>query len=262
MAGLNTEPGKTHNEALQVAVDYGYPAPHHKLLVAILDPIHHSSEMKKRSLLLCGLLLMNLPLRAEFRTWSNPSGTTLDAELVKADGGNVTLRLRNGNLTTFPQTKLSEADREFIKNNPAQAAPSSQTAPTPIVKADRKAKWLTKMDKAREESKETGLPILVLFTGTSWCSYCIKLEDAVFSQKAFKTFANENLVLLLLDFGPGGATKSKDDKKLQEEFGVSGFPTYFLTDASGAKLAKGGYNDKINPESFADWARKSSPAKK
>lgn len=26
MDGLNTEPGKTHNEALQVAVDYGYPA--------------------------------------------------------------------------------------------------------------------------------------------------------------------------------------------------------------------------------------------
>lgn len=218
--------------------------------------------MKMLSLLSCCLFFVNLPLRAEFRTWSNPSGTTLDAELVKADGGNVTLKLRNGSLTTFSQTKLSEADREFIKNNPAQAAPASQPAPQSAVKADRKAKWLTKMDKAQEESKATGLPILVLFTGTSWCPYCIKLEEAVFSQKEFKTFANENLVLLLLDFGPGGATKSKDDKKLQGEYGVSGFPTYFLTDASGAKLGKGGYNDQINPESFADWVRKSVPARK
>lgn len=194
-------------------------------------------------------------LHAEFRTWSNTEGMKLDAEFVKVEADNVTLRLRSGKLTTFAEAKLSEADRDFIKSNQAQ---SSQDA-KPALAANRKAKWLTKLTKAQEESKATGLPILILFTGTSWCPYCIKLEKSVFSQKEFKTFADENLVLLILDFGPGGSTKDKEQKKLQGEYGVSGFPTYFLTDAAGAKLAKGGYHDGINPAVFAEWVKKSAP---
>lgn len=196
-------------------------------------------------------------MHAEYRIWTNSTGATVDADLVKADSENVTLKLRNGKLSTFPQVKLSEADRAFIKSLP----PPSTDSPKVTATADRKAKWLTKLEKAQEESKLTGLPILMLFTGTSWCPYCVKLEEAVFSQKAFKNFANEKLVLLLLDFGPGGTAKSKDHETLQSEYGVTGFPTYFLIDASGKKLAKGGYNDKINPEVFAEWVNQASTAK-
>jgi thioredoxin-related protein len=213
--------------------------------------------MNKIFSLLCYLFFATQSLHAEYRIWTNLTGATIDADLVKADSENVTLKLRNGKLSTFPQVKLSEADRAFIKSLPPPSTDSPQVTAT----ADRKAKWLTKLEKAQEESKLTGLPILMLFTGTSWCPYCVKLEDAVFSQKAFKNFANEKLVLLLLDFGPGGTAKSKDHETLQSEYGVTGFPTYFLIDASGKKLAKGGYNDKINPEVFAEWVNQASTAK-
>lgn len=195
--------------------------------------------------------MMGLPLQAEFRTWTNPTGTTLDAEFVKAEGDQVTLKLRNGSLSTFSQSKLSDADREFIKTAEAK----------PFVAAFRKAKWQAKLDKAQEESKLTGLPILIFFTGTSWCSYSEKIEDALFSQKAFKTFANENLVLLLVDFGPGGRAKNDDDQKLKSDYEIETVPTYFLIDKAGNKLAKGGYEDDINPDVFANWVKKASPAK-
>ena len=206
---------------------------------------------------MCYLFFATQSLHAEYRIWTNSTGATIDADLVKADSENVTLKLRNGKLSTFPQVKLSEADRAFIKSLPPPSTDSQQVTAT----ADRKAKWLTKLEKAQEESKLTGLPILMLFTGTSWCPYCVKLEEAVFSQKAFKNFANEKLVLLLLDFGPGGTAKSKDHETLQSEYGVTGFSTYFLIDASGKKLAKGGYNDKINPEVFAEWVNQASTTK-
>lgn len=195
------------------------------------------------------------PLHAEYRTWTNAAGVKIEAELVKAEGGNVTMRLRNGSLTTFPQTKLSEADIGFIKSS--QSAPETPGA-KPAVDPGRRAKWLTKMDKAKEESKETGLPILVLFTGSTWCSYCIKLEKEVFAEKEFKDFANQNLVLMILDFPAGGGGNRKDEE-LQKEFGVSGFPTYFLVTAAGDKLARGGYNNGISPKSFAEWVKKSAP---
>lgn len=217
-----------------------------------------SPSLMKRCLhFSCLAWIMALPLHAEFRTWANPTGAKLDAELVKAEGDNVTLRLRNGKLSTFSQSKLSDADRNFIKNHKVETPP----APTPSLNANRKAKWLTKMEKAQEEAKETGLPILVLFTGSSWCPYCVKLEHDVFSEKAFKSYADENLVLLMLDFEPGGVTKNKEHQKLQAEFGVSGFPTYFLTNASGTKLAQGGFYQGINPANFMDWVKQSAPKK-
>ncbi len=201
-----------------------------------------------------------VPLHAEFRSWTNTAGVAIEGEFVKAEGGNVTLRLRNGKLTTFPQAKLSPDDQEVVKASKEEPAVETDEAKT-AVDPKRKAKWLTKMDKAQDEAKETGLPILVLFTGTTWCPYCIKLEEEVFSKSAFKTFANKNLVLLILDFGPGGTAKNKKDKELSKEYGVSGFPTYFLTDPSGAKLGRGGYQGGINPEKFAEWVKRSAPKK-
>jgi len=205
------------------------------------------------------------PLHAEVRSWTNSDGVKIEAELVKAEGSDVTLRLKNGKLSTFPQSKLSSADQDYLKTNKGQPTAAASTPAAseakPTVATDRKAKWLTKMDKAQEQSKETGLPILALFTGTSWCPYCIKLEKEVFSQSEFKTFADQNLVLLMLDYGPGGAPNNKKDEKLKEEFKVTGFPTYFLTDSTGKQLAKGGYHDGINPDEFAKWAKAATPKK-
>lgn len=213
---------------------------------------------RELTLLFCAAAILVTPLHAEYRTWANTEGVKIDAEMVKVEGDAVTLRMRNGKLSTFPQAKLSDADREFIQaNKDAIVSPEIKTS----VDANRKARWLTRMDKAQKESTETGLPILVLFTGTSWCPYCIKLEKSVFSEKEFKTFADQNLVLLKLDFGPGGSSRSRDDKKLQNDFGVSGFPTYFLTDATGKKLSQGGYHDGINPAGFGEWVNKSAPKK-
>jgi len=200
-------------------------------------------------------LLLALPLHAEYRAWTNTEGVKIEAQLVKAEGDNVTLRLHNGKVTTFPQAKLSDEDREFIKANASAVKAAEEAAAAPKVDADRKARWLTKMDRAKEEAAETGLPILVLFTGTSWCPYCVKLENEVFSQKEFKTFADQNLVLLILDFGPGGSSKNRKDGELAQEFGVSGFPKYFLIDAAGKKLDSGGYHGGINPEKFAGWVK-------
>lgn len=207
--------------------------------------------------LLAAIFLIS-PLHAEYRQWVNTEGVKIDAELVKVDGDNVTLRLRNGKTSTFSQSKLSTADQEFLKS---QESSADEAEAKPAVDPKRKAKWLGKMDKAQEQAKETGLPILVLFTGTSWCPYCIKLEDEVFSKSEFKTFADQNLVLLMLDFGPGGAASNKRDEKLAKEYGVKGFPAYFLTDANGKQLARGGYHNGINPGVFADWAKKATPAK-
>ena len=225
--------------------------------------IGDSSRVMQRAFIgLAAITFISIsPLHAEFRTWTNLEGVKLDAEFVKAEGDNVVLRLRNGKLSTLAKAKLSVADQDLIKEN--KATPPAATTPEtkPTADANRKARWLTKMDKAQEQSKATGLPILVLFTGTSWCPYCIKLEEAVFSKSEFKTYADKNLVLLKLEFGPGGSASNKKDEILAKEFGVTGYPTYFLTDATGKRLSNGGFSEGINPAKFASWVTAAVPKK-
>lgn len=91
--------------------------------------------------------------------------------------------------------------------------------------------WLVKIDEAYALSKETGKPILANFTGTDWCGWCKKLSAAVFNKPGFKSWADDNVVLLELDFPR--RTKLPDEiraqnQSLQQAFKVRGYPTVWV----------------------------------
>ena len=104
--------------------------------------------------------------------------------------------------------------------------------------------WLTDFEKAKEEAAARNVPILVDFSGSDWCGWCIRLDNEVFSQSAFKAYAKKNVVLFLADF-PSQKVQpdelKKQNKKLSEEYGVRGFPTVLLLDADGNVLERTGY---------------------
>ena len=60
--------------------------------------------------------------------------------------------------------------------------------------------WETDFAKASAKAKAEGKHILIDFSGSDWCGWCIKLDKEVFSKKAFKSYAKENLILVLADF--------------------------------------------------------------
>lgn len=63
------------------------------------------------------LLIWQLPLDAEFRTFKNDFGDTVDAKLVelKEEDTIVTIKLRNGNQIDSRVTAFSQADQKFIR---------------------------------------------------------------------------------------------------------------------------------------------------
>ena len=66
----------------------------------------------------------------------------------------------------------------------------------------------------------------VLFTGSDWCPYCVKLQKNVLSQDGFKKFAKDNLVLVYIDFPRRSrADDPAANEKLAREYKVDGFPT-------------------------------------
>ena len=101
--------------------------------------------------------------------------------------------------------------------------------------------WLTTYEAAKKQAKEENKPILINFTGTDWCGWCIKIEKEIFSKDEFKAYAKEKLILMEVDF-PEKKKQSDEvkaqNKVLDKEFKIEGYPTIFLIDAEGKKLSE------------------------
>ncbi len=106
------------------------------------------------------------------------------------------------------------------------------------------AAWMTDFEAAKARATEENKPMLLDFTGSDWCGWCIKLEDEVFSQDAFKSFAAESLVLVELDFPKRKEIPEElkaQNEALMKEYGIRGFPTVVILDPAGELVEKTGY---------------------
>ena len=106
------------------------------------------------------------------------------------------------------------------------------------------AQWLDNFEKAKTIAKDKSLPILADFTGSDWCPWCMKLDEEVFSQKEFKEYASQNLILMKVDFPRTSklqAGVAQQNDKLAETYGVEGFPTIILISSDGKVIAQTGY---------------------
>lgn len=59
--------------------------------------------------------------------------------------------------------------------------------------------WETDINQAIVQSVENDKKVLIFFTGSDWCGWCIKLQNEVFKKEAFKAWAKD-YVLVELDF--------------------------------------------------------------
>ena len=104
--------------------------------------------------------------------------------------------------------------------------------------------WSQDFEAAKKAAKEANKPILVDFTGSDWCRWCIKLDEEVFAKDAFKTYAKDNLILFKADFPRRSAQSDAikaQNRKLAEQFKVEGFPTIFLIDHNEKVIGQLGY---------------------
>jgi thiol-disulfide isomerase/thioredoxin len=105
--------------------------------------------------------------------------------------------------------------------------------------------WTTDWQKAKVQAAKEKKLLLIDFSGSDWCGWCMKLDKEVFSKKAFLDEAKKKYVMVLLDFPNDKSGQSKElqeqNKKLRKQFGPEGYPTVFLAKADGTPIAKTGY---------------------
>jgi protein disulfide-isomerase len=93
-------------------------------------------------------------------------------------------------------------------------------------------KWETNLNKAAEVSMKTKKPLLLFFTGSDWCGWCIRLQNEVLKTPEFAAWAKANVVLVELDFprrSPQLPEIQKQNSELQQIFQVQGYPTVWFS---------------------------------
>lgn len=109
------------------------------------------------------------------------------------------------------------------------------------------AAWRTGFPEARAEAKESGKVLLLDFTGSDWCSWCIHLHKEVFDKQEFLAAAPEKFVLVELDYPKDNSKfpKSlvKQNETLLKRYPVTGYPTVLLCDSDARPFAATGYQE-------------------
>ncbi len=92
-------------------------------------------------------------------------------------------------------------------------------------------KWETNIEVASQIAMKTKKPLLMFFTGSDWCGWCIRLQNEVLKKPEFAAWAKENVVLVELDYPrrtPQLPEIQKQNMELQQIFEVRGYPTIWL----------------------------------
>lgn len=105
--------------------------------------------------------------------------------------------------------------------------------------------WMTDFKAAKKKAALENKDLLVDFTGSDWCGWCIKLSDEVFKKEPFSKGVADKFILVELDYPNDKSGQSEEtiaqNKMLQEQYQVQGFPTILLLDAKGRPYAQTGY---------------------
>lgn len=114
------------------------------------------------------------------------------------------------------------------------------------------ATWTTDAAKAQAQAKTEKKLVLLDFTGSDWCGWCIRLNKEVFSKPEFAEYAKKNLVLVEVDFPKRkqlGEEQKKANGALAAKYEIRGYPTLIVLDGSGQKVGKLDYMEG-GPKAF------------
>lgn len=117
---------------------------------------------------------------------------------------------------------------------------------------------MTDFEAAKTKAAAEQKPLLLDFTGSDWCGWCIKLDKEVFSQQAFQDFADESLILVELDFPrdkPQSAELKAQNAALRDQYKVRGYPTILILTPEGELIEQTGYK-RGGAEAYVDHIKK------
>lgn len=97
--------------------------------------------------------------------------------------------------------------------------------------------WSTDLEAAKAQAASSGKSVLVDFTGSDWCGYCIRLKKDVFDTPEFEALTKDSLVFVEIDVPRDvarvGEELYKKNQALCKQYKIAGFPTIMIMSPEG-----------------------------
>jgi thiol-disulfide isomerase/thioredoxin len=160
------------------------------------------------------------------------------------------LVLRNGTVRTY--TGFSDSGGPGSAEPPPRAegqpaAPvAGKPAPPPLKKSTgtqppSQFQWSRLEADALKRSRQSGLPVLALFTGPDWCGPCQRLEREVLKDPAFQNWVRERYIpfkVALYRNTPQPPAEKAQYQSLLGQHEVRGVPAFRILDSDGIQVAR------------------------
>jgi len=169
-------------------------------------------------------------------------------EVLLFANGTVTLRGGKVIASSLLSPRPREAPPPPVQEQPPRDATARRTSPPagpnraktslqaePTNEAGAVA-WQTDFAKASAAAAQAHRYLLLDFTGSDWCGFCMKLEKEVFSTAEFASFVADRFVCVRVDF-PRKQAQPDDLKKqnaeLAKNYPIHGYPTVVILAPDG-----------------------------
>lgn len=97
--------------------------------------------------------------------------------------------------------------------------------------------WYTDYDAAVSRARAENKPIILDFTGSDWCGWCIAMRRQVFDTPAFLEYAGDKFILLEVDLPHNTSHMTEEqlrrNRQLVERYGVTTFPSVLVITPDG-----------------------------
>lgn len=169
-------------------------------------------------------------------------------EKVVAEKGAPATKLQAGDvqILNYADQRIKLKGNKVVEVNAklpeAGVAPAEPPAPKKPAIAD--GTWTTDYPTALRQARQQKKKVMLFFTGSDWCGWCIRLDREVLSTSEFLRYAGDNLILVKLDFPQGiyqTPSLKAQNQGLAEHHQVSGFPTVVVVGGAGNTLGRLGY---------------------
>ena len=157
-----------------------------------------------------------------------------------------------------PQTKSMQNTPDFLLTPPPEFImdPTNfDEVASPEYVAKENKLWEQDYNEAKKIASEQNKDIFINFTGFTIFSKELRIKKEIFSKQIFINEIQKNFVLLKLDFSKDDTAMDEDavnkNNDLKEKYGINGFPTIILTDASGKPYGRTSYKEG-GPEKFIE----------
>jgi thiol-disulfide isomerase/thioredoxin len=207
-------------------------------------------------------------LRAGSVTYSNVTVTTVNATDVfftYAGGmGNVKLKNLSPDLQQhfrYDPAKAAKVEAQQAANKlkyhdellhqPVVHPPDMTRDPT--APSGQQPAWQQGLAKVLQQAQTQNRFVLLDFTGSDWCPWCIKFDQEVLSTSKFAAYSGQKLIFVKVDFlrhSPQPDDLKQANDALATQFKVDGFPTYVLLSGSGRELGRQAGYRPGGPDAF------------